>query len=373
MEYVGDFCIRYFALICLSIVMIINAIPHYHYDRKISLCSILITASCFVLAIANFTQEIVKPLGYYYFALTLSIIGYILRPICLYLFILMNKNSYRGKYSFLIWLPLVINALVYLCAFIPGTKEIIFGFYVSESGSLSFSGGPLRFTAHIISFCYLAYLLYVSIFTLKSKHFMHGVTLLICATFVLIAAIMETFFNGNNDIELLNITIMISTMTYYLFLYKENMQVDPLTGMFNRDTYYRDIPKMTNTFTGIVQFDINGLKFINDNFGHHEGDKCIAKIAKCIRDNLTRSMYGYRMGGDEFLVIVNNEKEETIKNLISAFKEELSKTTYFCSVGYAIKDEKYTNIESVIRQAEKSMYNNKAEFYKGSPFERRKV
>ena len=368
-----DFIVHNFVLIILAVVMIFNALMHFRTSKRISICSILITFFCFILALSFSIQEYAKPRGLYYLALTFAILGYILRPACLYLFILMNKNSYRGKLSFLIWIPLVINAIIFLICYIPGTRDVIFGFTRNTNGSISFAGGPLRYTSHIIAFCYLIYLIYLSVFTLQSKHFVHGFTILSCALFVTIAVVIETFFNPNGDIEILNTTIMVSTVTYYLFLYKESMQVDTLTGLFNRETYYRDYSRMTKSANGIIQFDINGLKYLNDNFGHEEGDKCISTIASLISHNCKKGMYAYRLGGDEFLVIANNTSEAKITKMISSFNEGLDKTEYKCSVGYAIKSEPTTSLEDLIREAEKQMYIDKNNFYKNSPFERRKI
>lgn len=373
MEVLTEFFIRYFALICLSIVMIVNAIMHFSINRRVSICSILITVSCLLLAVSFVVQMYAKPRGLYYTTMLLSIMGYALRPTCLYLFILMNKNAYRGKWSFFIWLPLVLNLIIYLCALIPGASSTIFGFHIGDDGSLSFIGGPLRYTSHIIAIGYLIYLFYISIFTLKSKHIMHGVTLMVCAAFVVAAVVIETFVDTSYTIELLNTTIMVSTLAYYLFLYKEHMQIDTLTGLFNRETYYRDLTNLSRTFTGVIQLDINGLKYINDTFGHHKGDECIYAIAQVIAAVITKSMYAYRMGGDEFLIIANGTREEDIVETVARFKEEMSITGYYCSAGYALRKDPSVSLDDVIKEAEKNMYIEKEAFYKNPAFERRKV
>ena len=368
-----EFFIHNFVLLCMAIVMIVNAVMHYSQNKRISLCSILITACCIILAISVSVEDYGKPRSLYYLTLTFAIIGYIVRPLCIYLFILMNKKAYRGKYSFLIWIPLVVNAIIYLLAYIPAMKGIVFGFDISSNtGDLKFHGGPLRFSSHIISLVYLGYLFYLSIFTLKSKHIMHGITIMVCVLFVIAAVVMETFFS-DGTVEILNATIMVSTLTYYLFLYKENMQIDTLTGLFNRETYYHDLPKMDGSANGVIQFDINGLKYLNDNYGHFEGDKAISTIADLILKSTGRGMYAYRLGGDEFLVIANNCSKEDIEKTISVFKEKLGQTKYYCSVGYAYDESKLLSVEELMQEAEKVMYQEKNNFYTNSPFERRKV
>ena len=73
---------------------------------------------------------------------------------------------------------------------------------------------------------------------------------------------------NTQDIEILNATVAFSVVIYYLFLYIEKTQIDTLTSLFNRDTYYRDLSKMDKDITGVIQYDMNGLKFINDNYGN---------------------------------------------------------------------------------------------------------
>ena len=96
---------------------------------------------------------------------------------------------------------------------------------------------------------------------------------MVCGVFVTAAVLIETFAPGSGDIEILNATIMVSTMTYYLYLFKRSVQIDTATGLFNRETFYRDLPRMTKSISGFIHYDINGLKYLNDNFGHDEGDK----------------------------------------------------------------------------------------------------
>ena len=370
MTMLKDFLISNFVLLCLIVVMVFYALSQYKQNKRISLCSIIISACCLILAISIFAQYYFKDTHNYYGTLICSIIGYTIRPACLYFFIIMNNKAYNGKWSFLIWIPLVINAMLYLCALIPGTKDLIFGFTINDDGSLSFSGGNLRFTSHILATLYLIYLVYLSIFTLKTKHIIHGTTILVCAVFVTLAVILETFVL-DGDIDLLNPTIMVSTLTYYLFLYKEKSQIDTATGLFNRETYYHDLPRMLKTVTGIIHFDINGLKYLNDNFGHDEGDLCIECISGLIAKNIVKGMYAYRLGGDEFIVVVNSLDESVIKQTIDSFKKQLAKTKYYCSVGYSYDGKRTGAINDLIKKAEINMYHEKDKFYKESSIKRR--
>ena len=148
---------------------------------------------------------------------------------------------------------------------------------------------------------------------------------------------------------------------------------DALTGLFDRSTYFDDMGKMRKDITGIIQLDMNGLKYLNDTYGHLEGDNGLLTIAKAIKKFETSNMYSYRTGGDEFIILVVGDKEDAIKKFVASFNEELKATHYYCSVGYAARKDDGTSVEELLKESEKLMYKDKAEFYKKANIERRKV
>ena len=372
MEFVRLFFVRYFIVLCVGVILVITSIQRYKQHKRTSICMLIITGLAFLLSIANIIEEYAKASANVPLATICAFLGYVLRPTCLYTFILMSDVVLNKKTFILSSLPLVVNALIFALAFIPGVKSYVYFFSVNESGTLSFGGGFLKYTAHVIAFAYLIWLLIISISKLRAKYFTGSLSLFACALFVIIAVLVETFANDNGDVFLLNSTIVISALQYYLFLYTEKAQIDSLTGLFNRETYYHDLQKMEKTISAVVQFDMNGLKYINDNFGHHEGDKALQTISRIIKKHLVRGMYVYRVGGDEFIILANGNSEMQIKDVISQFAIELEETDYYCSFGYAIRKTKTIPVEEVIKEAEQKMYQAKAAFYKHAPFERRK-
>ena len=84
-------------------------------------------------------------------------------------------------------------------------------------------------------------------------------------------------------------------------------------------------------------------------------------------------MYGYRIGGDEFIILANNCSEEDISSVIKEFNVLMKDTSYYCSVGYAYRKNKDMDTYTLLKNAEKMMYKEKDKFYRNSPFERRKV
>lgn len=89
------------------------------------------------------------------------------------------------------------------------------------------------------------------------------------------------------------------------------VQKDPLTGLLNRRGISEAFDKEKARFdrfhcsTGIIMFDIDYFKRINDNYGHPIGDKVLIEVAGVIKKNLRATDYGGRYGGEEFVVILS--------------------------------------------------------------------
>ena len=145
------------------------------------------------------------------------------------------------------------------------------------------------------------------------------------------------------------------------------MAHDSMTGLFNRwhmEEVIRDYAANPNKACAIIMGDLNGLKLINDAFGHQEGDKYIQKIASILLAGCAPGDTVGRWGGDEFLVVSPNatqeEIEQKITKIIHMADEETSATVRLSiSLGYAMKQTGDANIQGVIRSAEQWAYRKK--------------
>ncbi len=143
---------------------------------------------------------------------------------------------------------------------------------------------------------------------------------------------------------------------------------DYLTGLYNR-RYFEDALKRLDSavnmpFTVFV-VDVNGLKLINDSYGHDMGDMVLKKAAgilkKCCREDAIIS----RIGGDEFTVLhpqTDKEAAEKMKEHIlrSAEGSDLETVIVSLAVGFAVKDSVDTDIANIIKDADARMYKDKA-------------
>lgn len=147
---------------------------------------------------------------------------------------------------------------------------------------------------------------------------------------------------------------------------------DQLTGVKNR----RAQEEFENTEFdpskpyGYIMCDINGLKTVNDNEGHEEGDRLIKDVA----DSLA-AVYGnsnvYRMGGDEFSAYAVMDSEEEFNKSIESVKEEIKKRGRSSSLGYVFRPNGDMDYDSVKKQADRMMYEDKRRYYSAGRHNRR--
>ena len=370
------YIITNYVLLCVAAVLGVTLFRGLKTHKRTNIYLLLIIGFTLLISVLDYVRVFAQTdLKNADATIALSAILYVLRPVCILFFIFLCGQKFKGISFYILLVPLLFDIFVNILVIFGETRQMVFYYSIGESGTLDFHDGNVlifRYAPHIVSAIYLIYLIYKSIALLQRKHIADAFGIMICSAVVATATIIETFFNEDGTVYLLPSSIAISTIFYYLFLYERNNKIDVLTGLFNRASYYDDLAKYSKEITGVIQFDMNGLKFLNDNMGHLEGDKALARIGEAITNSVSRKMYAYRLGGDEFIVLAMNESEENILETISKFKKEIEVTSYHCSIGYAFKDKKTNSLDAMYKQSEKRMYQDKADFYKTSKIERRK-
>lgn len=104
---------------------------------------------------------------------------------------------------------------------------------------------------------------------------------------------------------------------------------DPLTGLGSKRAYLDDAEEVQKRIRegtvedfGVIVFDINDLKFINDSEGHDKGDICIYSASMLINEFFPVSPV-YRIGGDEFVVILEGDAYKTRREQLEAFDRQI--------------------------------------------------
>ncbi len=177
-------------------------------------------------------------------------------------------------------------------------------------------------------------------------------------------------------IELLSFFLS-SEVANHLFLQRLEYlsNVDMLTGVFNRNCMNVNVDELSlklefvPTPFNVAFCDLNGLKSINDNGGHGEGDKLLIDAANVLKEVFPDDKI-YRAGGDEFNIISFSPKEE-FERKIEILKERACDPDWlYFAVGY-YHDEEGRDLRLAMRYADERMYKDKDKFYEKYPDKRR--
>lgn len=173
----------------------------------------------------------------------------------------------------------------------------------------------------------------------------------------MIAGTLIGFYSGIFDLNLLQESHQ--TLDWYLSNTIAN------TKVFNKNkyeemlsSYYPSVPRLA-----VIFFDLNNLKKVNDELGHAMGDYIIETLASAIRNQSNDGRRTYRIGGDEFVMILENPAKGEAELLIAAIKEELSlhnetgPVAVSTAAGFAYGNG--NNILEVVKEADEKMYENK--------------
>lgn len=142
---------------------------------------------------------------------------------------------------------------------------------------------------------------------------------------------------------------------------------DHLTGLYNRRFYEEEVKRLDverNLPITIVMADINGLKLINDSFGHAKGDELLRKAAEEIKKGCRADDIVARLGGDEFVILLprtdTSEAEDIIKRIKDySLNKKVETIDISISFGYETKRNKEDNIQEILKKAEDHMYRHK--------------
>jgi diguanylate cyclase (GGDEF)-like protein/PAS domain S-box-containing protein/putative nucleotidyltransferase with HDIG domain len=142
---------------------------------------------------------------------------------------------------------------------------------------------------------------------------------------------------------------------------------DYLTDLYNRRFYEKKLTELDhkeNLPLGLMLIDLNGLKLINDAYGHTVGDKALKIVAETLKELGDPGIYAARVGGDEFALLVPNTCEADMNGYAERIKERLSRVKIdhvmiSVAIGYAIKFRSEEDVYVISKSAEDTMYRHK--------------
>jgi diguanylate cyclase (GGDEF)-like protein len=145
---------------------------------------------------------------------------------------------------------------------------------------------------------------------------------------------------------------------------------DPLTKLFNRrgvtlaaEQELRHTKRTGGVLT-VMFMDLNGMKKINDTYGHDMGDSVLVSVAQALRETFRDSDIIGRIGGDEFVAVALNASMETVEPMITRLRKNLMNCDYPFAVTLACGAVEYgqeydLSFSQLLKQADSEMYNDK--------------
>lgn len=142
-------------------------------------------------------------------------------------------------------------------------------------------------------------------------------------------------------------------------------ETDGMTGLYNKNKYMSMVQNYYPTVekVAVLFWDGDGLKTLNDTHGHEVGDTMIRTLGMSIQALCSETRHGYRVGGDEFLLVLENASEAEAGRVAEEWEKNFAKlnrqegTDFQASLGYAIGSG--AKIEDVVRTADEMMYIKK--------------
>ena len=153
---------------------------------------------------------------------------------------------------------------------------------------------------------------------------------------------------------------------------------DQLTNLYNRrhfeELFVQELKraKRNNTIISVILFDIDYFKKLNDTYGHIQGDKALKSVAKCIKNVCKRANdFAFRIGGEEFAILITNEETNTAIELCEILKKEIEKeeilnenssVSKYLTISAGIVSKipgNFDDIDSIMKIADEKLYQAK--------------
>lgn len=276
-----------------------------------------------------------------------------------------NKKVLLKEYREKLGIPLLIMIVISSIFF------IVMEFYFHKS----LRNGQYYYLITTITVLY--FLLFASIKSFiraaDKNHFDNREVSLIMGIFPIVLLVGSIFQMIFLHVPLLCYFVLVDFICVYLGCLDNQVSIDSLTKLNNRNQLNRYLASSMKDKNGkkwVYFIDVDKFKYINDNFGHMEGDKALVIIANALKkccNSGSKKYFISRYGGDEFVIFVNEndvEKPKKLKKNIENALDDINKTKVLpyklsVSIGYSLVDFSMKSLEKSLQLADEELYREK--------------
>ena len=268
----------------------------------------------------------------------------------------------------------------YIPAFVFAVSALFLPVEYVEGNGTNYSYGPLVFVGYgaFVVYCLICFVLVVC--NHKKMERKKKLTLYPMTGMMILVIVIQALVP-----ELLMTSAAITFVCLGLFAtfnnpakeYREQVYWDAATGIKNKNGYKMQLEQMEKKYSnkkakvGFVVCDMNGLKVINDKFGHIEGDKLLRAAAGILNDKMSHAHDVYRVGGDEFVAIYLSFKDGVMEDDMKEVRkacEEYKDSPIILSIAMGCASGEYSkDYMDIYNQADELMYQDKTEIKKKHP------
>ncbi len=204
------------------------------------------------------------------------------------------------------------------------------------------------------------------------------ISLAILLIFLQAEGIVEVYYSTLQLRQALGAYIAVFLLSYFysrvinrlLGILRERAIKDPLTGLYNRDFVFETLEKILhrvkrgdkNSYC-LAYIDLDGFKYVNDRYGHHEGDRVLKEVSNRIQSSFRKGDVVGRIGGDEFITLVYNCTPQRVEERLSNLRNEISRDPSMkgisLSFGVVKIDEGADDVDKLLHEADERMYDMK--------------
>lgn len=357
----------YFVLIVGMVILALIVFNSSYMDEYRNL-NFLLAIICNILVFAGY---IGREVGEVYHIIPLSIVATTLTymtGMSTAFFLVLSARRFSKRMTIFLWSIECFNLIIAITSPLTGL------YFTIDSAGL-YTRGVLYVVPFILGGLFMGFWVIILFTLYRDVAWIDKFHIISMAVLEIVSIAFESFV-GKYKLEYIGGSFLLAI--YYAFLIETEGKYDTLTGTYTANHYAKvSRSKGTDGYYSVLMFDANGLKGVNDRLGHESGNKLLSAIGQDIRTAVNSKGKVYRAGGDEFVVIVNLDKESDLRDLVGRIETLFgysSKELGFevsAASGYSIHivGEDYA---TTLKRADAQMYKNKALYYQYTGKDRRK-